>query len=126
MACTSRKSWFGRPPEADFSAATASSTAENRIDCITSLAALCMVPELTAGGLALCPSLIAAASHDTHLPKDAGPRKRLRDLRRARGAAVDGRAARARRFGSQDRRRMRPADRSRAVHSRGPEDADLE
>src|SRR5689334_1739141 len=40
----SRSSWFGRPPEARFSAAIPSSTAEKMIACMTSFAALAILP----------------------------------------------------------------------------------
>ena len=43
IAWTSRSSWLGSPPDARFNAARPSSTAENRIDCMTSLAARGMV-----------------------------------------------------------------------------------
>src|SRR5438309_708018 len=52
MAWTSRSSWFGSPPDARLSAATASSTAEKIIDCMTSVAALGITTPTLACGLA--------------------------------------------------------------------------
>src|SRR5689334_18977115 len=64
----SRSSWFDRPPEALFSAAIPSSTAEKMIACMTSFAALAILPSqwTWTWPLPKCPPSMKRPFHKMH------------------------------------------------------------